>query len=108
MLEAYGAQTLSVGVGEMVMIDRDTAMFTWTAYAVTDSHPAVIKAIWVVRGTWDFTGADTAMNTETLFIYSPDVPLCPNGLPDPKVKECTPLAKICFPPGANVRMCMLQ
>ena len=28
LLEAYGAQTLSVGVGEMVMIDEDTAEFT--------------------------------------------------------------------------------
>ncbi len=108
LLDKYGAQTLSSGVGEMAMRDSNTAKFTWVAYAVTDEHPAVIKAIWVVTGTWDFTGVDMAMSRETLNIYPADVPLCPNGLPDPKVKECAPLETIKFPPGLSVRVPILQ
>jgi hypothetical protein len=89
-------------------MDRDTANFTWVAYALTDAHPAVIKAVWVVKGTWTFTSTDTAMSSEHLHIYAPNVPICPNGLPDPKEKECTPLASVSFPPGLSVRVPILQ
>ena len=104
LLTTFGADTLSVGVGELAMTDRDTAKFTWVAYAVTDAHPPVIKAIWLVNGTWDITGQDSAMSTETLRIYAPDADANHDGLPD---SNATPLATVPFPPGLNVRVSIL-
>ena len=104
LLAPFGADTLSLAVGEAAMTDRDTAKFTWVAYAVTDAHPPVIKAIWVVNGTWDITGPDSAMTTETVRIYLPDADANHDGLPD---SGATPLAEVPFPPGLNVRVPLL-
>ena len=104
LLTPFGADTLSVGAGEMVMTDRDTAKFTWIAYAVTDTHPPVVKAIWVVNGTRDITGPDTAMSTETLRIYSPLADANHDGFPD---SYDSPLATVPFPPGQTIRVPIL-
>ena len=104
LLTPFGADTLSVGAGEMAITDRDTAKFTWVAYAVTDAHPPVIKAIWVVNGTWDITGPDTAMSTETLRIYSPLTDANHDGFPD---SYDSPLATVPFPPGQAIRVPIL-
>ena len=105
LLAPFGADTVSVGVGEAAMTDRDTAKFTWVAYAVTDAHPPVIMAIFVVNGTMDFTGPDSAMTTETVRIYLPDADANHDGLPD---SYDSPLATVPFPPGLNVRVPILQ
>ena len=104
LLAPFGADTLSLAVGEAAMTDRDTAKFTWVAYAVTDAHPPVIMAIWVVNGTMDFTGPDSAMSTETLRIYAPESDVNHDGLPD---SYDSPLATVPFPPGLNVRVPIL-
>ena len=104
LLTPFGADTLSVGAGEMAMTDRDSARFTWVAYAVTDTHPPVIKAIWVVSGIRDITGPDTAMTTETLRIYSPLADANHDGFPD---SYDSPLATVPFPPGQAVRVPIL-
>ena len=95
---------MSLAVGQAAMTDQDTAKFTWVAYAVTDTHPAVVKAIWVVNGTMDFTGPDSAMSTETLRIYAPESDVNHDGLPD---SYDSPLATVPFPPGLNVRVPIL-
>jgi len=104
LLAPFGADTLSVAVGEAAMTDRDTAKFTWVAYAVTDAHPPVIMAIFVVNGTMDFTGPDSAMTTETVRIYLPSADANHDGLPDP---NAIPAATVPFPPGLNVRVPIL-
>lgn len=105
LLAPFGADTLSIGAGEKAMIDRDTAKFTWVAYAVTDAHPPVIKAIFVANGTWDITGPDSAMSTETVNIYLPSADGNHDGLPD---STATPVASVPFPPGLNLRVPILR
>ncbi|MBI3850214.1 MAG: hypothetical protein HY298_07980 [Verrucomicrobia bacterium] len=104
LLTPFGADTLSVGAGEMAMTDRDTAKFTWVAYAVTDAHPQVIKAIWLVNGTREITGPNSAMSAETLRIYAPEADGNHDGLPD---STAMPLATVPFPPGLSVRVPIL-
>ena len=105
LLAPFGADTLSVGVGEKAMVGRNTAKFTWVAYAVTDAHPPVIKAIFVANGTWDITGPDSAMSTETVNIYWPSADGNHDGLPD---SNATPAASVPFPAGLNVRVPILR
>jgi hypothetical protein len=109
LMQYLGAQTLSQGVGEVAMIDRDTAKYTYVMYAVAQPNPpepAQIKAIFLVNGTWDITGRDSAMSAETFLTYSPDADGDHDGLPDSTATPILPPAV--FPPHPEHRVPILR
>jgi hypothetical protein len=83
LIAMSGANTVSDGVGEVKMISKNTAKWTFMVYeqyAVPGASP-VIKAIEVYSGTWKFTGPDTVELNYQLDIYPPEADLHGDGFP---------------------------
>jgi hypothetical protein len=56
-------------VGEMVMIDRDTARYTMIWYGISTGLPKEIRAIYTLSGKMDFKGPDKLVDRSTIRIY---------------------------------------
>ena len=89
-LGALRAQHMSAGSGVSEMISKDTAKYTLVFYAVADGNPSstppqpdLVKALFVMKGLWHYTGPDTAESKETLAVYLPDGNPDHNVLPAP-------------------------
>lgn len=71
LLGLLGAQSISEASGTLEMISNDTARYRYVFYAVANGSTAPpqasqIKAIYVLAGTWRYTGPDTVFSQETL------------------------------------------
>jgi hypothetical protein len=74
--------TSSEGVGEMAMVDRDTARYTIIWYGVANEPLRQIRAIYVLNGRWTFKGPNLAQSEETLKIYLTNDGAAMLGVPD--------------------------
>jgi len=75
---ALGANLSSQGSGMFKMINNDTAKYRIVFYAyaegvasTTTPKAGEIKAIYIMDGTWHYTGPDSAESQETLALYLP-------------------------------------
>jgi len=75
LLAMVGADTGSDGVGQDVMISRDTAKWSMIAYAQAAGPPLQTKAIFVYTGTFKFTDPDNWVINYTLNVYPVNVPV---------------------------------
>jgi hypothetical protein len=82
LLAAVGADTFTEGVGEDVMISRDTAKWNMVAYAQLAGVTPKITAIFVYTGTLTFTGPDNFVINYTLNVYSAAADADHDGYPD--------------------------
>jgi len=66
----------SDAVGEMEMIDRNTARYSSLSYAVADvpGNPKQINSILTMTGTVTFTGPDTIEVAYTINVYPVNIP----------------------------------
>ena len=83
MLLYSGADTLSEGIGQLAMINNDTAKGSLVFYALKQGTPPQVKQIWVWDGTIKFSGPDTYDVDGTTFVYSADADADGDGRPDP-------------------------
>lgn len=93
MLSSYGADTLTDGIGQLAMINHDTAKGKLVFYALAEANPPmgkanppVVKAIWVWNGTITFTSRDTYTVGGLTSVYSPDADTNGDGLPEDLTK----------------------
>jgi len=84
----FGGQASEV-VGELEMVNRNTARYTEVWYIVTPANlqavppqPAVVTGICVMKGTWRYTGSDTATTEDTLLVYTAEADADHDGMPD--------------------------
>ena len=82
LLSAFGANTVTDGVGEGRMISQDTAQWSFVCYAQVAGNPPVKTAILVYSGTFKFTGQDTAALVYTLRVYLASADADGDGYPD--------------------------
>ncbi len=90
LFAAFGGQASEV-VGELEMVNHDTAKYTEVFHIVTPPSfdplkPSIVTAICVMKGSWHFTGPDTAYSDDTFFVYAADADKDHDGLPDPKAE----------------------
>ena len=105
LLAMLGAQTVSEASGTLELISGDTANYRYVFYAVanggtTPPQAGQIKAIFVMAGTWRYTGPDSVVSQETLVAYLPDGNPEHNVLPAP---DATPFLSVNFPPHPQYR-----
>jgi hypothetical protein len=84
----FGGQS-SESVGELEMINHNTAKYTQMFYIVKPANitanpptPSVVTGICVMKGTWHCTGPDSAYSNDTLLVYTADADKNHDGLPD--------------------------
>lgn len=106
LLSAFGADTLSEGVGGNRMISRDTSTVSLIAYAQAGGkalgEPLQIKAILVYTGTMRFTSADDVELNYEIKVYPAAADVNPlDGFPD---EGATPALTIPGVPAAGKRV----
>ena len=86
LLAAFGADSLSDAVGEVRMVNSDTARWTLIAYAQATPHQPgdllLNKAIVMFSGTWKYTSQDTVVLNYTVNVYLPSADADGDGYPD--------------------------
>ncbi len=107
LLGILGAQSLSEASGTLQLISNDTAKYRYVFYAYangtpspTAPQPGQIKAIFVMAGTWHYTGPDSVESQETLTAYLPDGDPEHNLLP---ASDATPFLTRSFGPHPQYR-----
>ena len=90
LLAAFGADTITEFVGQVAMIDNDTAQGTIAGYLLKQGVPPEVKGIWCFEGVLKFTGPNSynAIGINKFFLPSADAN--GDGLPDP---GATPVAE---------------
>jgi hypothetical protein len=108
LLGALGAETLSEASGTYQLISNTTAKYNLVFYAVakgtaspTTPQAGQIKAIFVMTGTWHYTGPFSAESQETLAAYLPDGDPEHNVLPGP---DAEPFLSATYPPHPQHRI----
>jgi len=83
LLAAFGADTITEFVGQVAMIDNDTAQGTIAGYLLKQGVPPELKAIWIWEGVIEWTGPNSyeAIGVNKIFLPSADAN--GDGLPDP-------------------------
>jgi hypothetical protein len=79
------------------MVNRNTARYTEVFYIVTPANlqalppqASIVTAICVMKGTWHFTGPDTATSDDTLLVYTADADADHDGMPDANAVPAIP------------------
>ncbi len=92
----FGGQGSEV-VGELEMVNRNTAKYTEVWYIATpadmQANPpvaSVVTGICLMKGTMHFTGPDTAYSNDTLLVYTADADKNHDGLPDADATPAMP------------------
>ncbi len=93
-LMAYsGADTFSEGIGQVAMVNGNTAKSFLVFYAMklgTPGVPQEVKQIWTWDGTITFTSADSYNANGTMLVYGAAADADRDGRPDPGAEPLFP------------------